>query len=149
MKKLIGLMALAVLAAAVAQAGGACCGDKAEAKAEAKAQVTCPIMGGAVNTNIFADVKGCRVYVCCEACKAKVLAEPDQALAKIKENGEMAACAPCDKCGQPMDKCGCKGAHSKDKAACAAKKAEGACGMKAEEPKAEEPKAETPETEAK
>jgi len=53
-----------------------------------KMQQTCLVMGGAVNTNVYVDVKGCRVYACCGDCVAKIKADPDKCLAKIGESGE-------------------------------------------------------------
>jgi|GEM_PF-2348125 len=72
--------------------------EPAETKVpEAKAQATCPVMGGLVDKNIFVDVKGYRLYVCCNSCIAKVKADPDKYLAIIKANGETPAKAPASK----------------------------------------------------
>ncbi len=101
MKKLIGLMALVLLAAVAVRAGEGCCDKKA--KADCKPQMTCPISGEPVQKDIFVDVKGFRVYLCCEKCKAAVEADPDAALAKIKANGETAACTP--RAAGDKDKC--------------------------------------------
>ena len=120
MKKLIGLMTLVLLAAVAVRAGEGCC-DKKD-KADCKPQVTCPIMGEPVKKNIFVDVKGFRVYVCCEACKAAVEADPDAALARIKANGETVACTP--RAAGDKDNC------STDKAACTAKDKAGCCTVK-------------------
>lgn len=70
---------------------------------EAKPQSKCPVMGGAVNKENYVDVKGFRIYVCCPGCLAKVKADPDAAIAKIKTNGETPEIAPvvlCKACGQ-------------------------------------------------
>ena len=64
------------------------------APAETKPQVTCPVMGGKANEKVFVDVKGFRVYLCCEGCAAKVKEDPDKYLAKIKENGQTVAKTP-------------------------------------------------------
>ena len=65
----------------------------------AKAQTTCPVMGGKVNKTLYADVKGYRVYVCCKACIAAVKAEPEKYLAKVREKGETPEPLTCPKCG--------------------------------------------------
>ncbi len=76
-----------------------CGGDKGVA---AKPQTLCPIMGGKCSKDIFVDVEGCRIYVCCQDCVAKVKADPKAALAKIKANGEQpeCVCVVCAKCGE-------------------------------------------------
>jgi hypothetical protein len=53
-----------------------------------KPQTKCPIRGGAINRKLFADVEGYRIYVCCSPCLAKVRADPQAAIAKIRANGE-------------------------------------------------------------
>jgi len=70
---------------------------------QAQPQSKCPVMGGKTDKKDHVDVKGYRVYVCCPACIAKVKADPDAAIAKIKANGEVPEPAPvvlCKRCGQ-------------------------------------------------
>lgn len=55
-----------------------------------KPQATCPIMGGAINKKLYADVQGQRIYVCCRGCLAPVKADPDKAFATLQKNGEYA-----------------------------------------------------------
>lgn len=86
------------------------CKTRSTAKKALKPQTTCPVMGGKIDKSQYVDVKGKRVYVCCTACIAKVKAEPDKYLAKIKANGETPEKAPvilCGKCGEikGRDKC--------------------------------------------
>lgn len=74
-----------------AQAAPAVCGPAGCAIAlapQAKAQITCPVMGGKINKKMYADVKGYRVYVCCAGCTTAVKADPDKYIKKIKDNGE-------------------------------------------------------------
>lgn len=59
-----------------------------------KPQATCPVMGGDINKDLFVDVQGKRIYVCCPGCLATVKADPAAALKKIAENGETAEDAP-------------------------------------------------------
>ena len=86
-------------------AGPACCGGgaaKGAASAKnAKPQTLCPVTGEKIDKSLYADVKGYRVYVCCKGCIAKVKADPDKYLAKIKADGETPAKSPlCPKCGE-------------------------------------------------
>ena len=55
--------------------------------AEGKAQTTCPVMGGKIDKAQYADVDGVRVYVCCPGCVAKVKADPEKYIAKLKAEG--------------------------------------------------------------
>ncbi len=57
-------------------------------------QTTCPIMGGKINKQLFADVNGKRIYVCCAACIEKIKADPDAALKKLADKGQAPEPAP-------------------------------------------------------
>ena len=46
-------------------------------------QEKCPVMGGKVNKNIYADYKGRRVYFCCESCKRTFAKDPEKYLGKL------------------------------------------------------------------
>jgi len=48
-------------------------------------QTTCPIMGGAINKDIFTEYKGKKVYFCCLPCKGKFKAEPEKYVAKLPQ----------------------------------------------------------------
>jgi YHS domain-containing protein len=48
-------------------------------------QTTCPVMGGAINTSIFTEYKGKKVYFCCADCKEKFEKEPEKYLAKLPQ----------------------------------------------------------------
>lgn len=50
-------------------------------------QSKCPVMGGEINKQVYADYRGSRVYFCCPGCKEPFLANPDSFLAKLKEEG--------------------------------------------------------------
>ena len=86
--------------------------------AKVKPQSTCPVMGGKVNRNIYADVNGYRIYVCCAGCVSKIEEEPDTYIQKIKDAGETPAKAPkviCGKCGEIK---GTEACCDKDAAVC-------------------------------
>jgi YHS domain-containing protein len=48
-------------------------------------QATCPVMGGAINENIFTEYQGKKVYFCCPPCADKFKANPEQYLAKLPQ----------------------------------------------------------------
>lgn len=59
-----------------------------------KTQTRCPVEGGVIKTNLFADVDGKRVYFCCKGCPEKFSANPAPYLEKMKEAGVTLAPAP-------------------------------------------------------
>lgn len=52
-----------------------------------KSQTNCPVMGGKINKDIFADHKGLRVYFCCPACIDQFKADPEKYLKEMREKG--------------------------------------------------------------
>ena len=52
-----------------------------------KAQTTCPVMGSAVNTNLYVDYDGKRIYVCCKECLETVKKDPAKYISKLENNG--------------------------------------------------------------
>ena len=48
-------------------------------------QTVCPVMGGAINKNMFTEYKGKKVYFCCAGCKEKFEKEPEKYLAKLPQ----------------------------------------------------------------
>jgi YHS domain-containing protein len=53
----------------------------------AEPQTTCPVMGGKINKEIYADYQGKRIYFCCAACPSQFKKDPEKYLAKLKEMG--------------------------------------------------------------
>jgi YHS domain-containing protein len=51
----------------------------------ASLQTKCPVMGGAVNKKLYADVEGKRVYVCCRGCIGAIKSDPDKWLKKLAD----------------------------------------------------------------
>jgi len=112
-------MALLIFASALfAQEKEWTCGTGActVAAAQSKPQTKCPVMGGKINKNLFVDVKGYRLYACCTGCVAKLKADPDTYVKKIKANGEepvllaSLTCACGQAKGSPACKVACAGA---------------------------------------
>ncbi len=54
----------------------------------AAAQTTCPVMGGPINKQIYADYKGERVYFCCNGCPSQFRQNPEKYLQKLKAMGQ-------------------------------------------------------------
>lgn len=54
----------------------------------AAAQTTCPVMGGMINTNLYADYKGERVYFCCMGCPPQFEKDPEKFIKKMKKMGQ-------------------------------------------------------------
>jgi len=48
-------------------------------------QTTCPVMGGAINKDMFTEYKGKKVYFCCPGCKEKFEAKPEDYIAKLPQ----------------------------------------------------------------
>lgn len=53
-----------------------------------KPQETCPVMGGKISKEYFADYNTKRVYFCCPACIEKFNKEPEKYLKKLDKMGE-------------------------------------------------------------
>ena len=52
-----------------------------------KAQTTCPIMGGKIDKNVFADYEGKRVYFCCAGCVAEFKKDPATHVKAMEDQG--------------------------------------------------------------
>ncbi len=48
-------------------------------------QKTCPVMGGAINKELYTEYKGKKVYFCCGGCKEKFEKEPEKYLSKLPQ----------------------------------------------------------------
>ena len=54
-------------------------------QAKSSEQVTCPVMGGPINKDIYTEYKGKNVYFCCPMCKGKFEADSDAYLEKLPQ----------------------------------------------------------------
>ena len=50
-------------------------------------QTMCPVMGGKIDSTVFADIEGQRVYFCCKGCPEKMKADPDKYFKKTAAEG--------------------------------------------------------------
>lgn len=72
----------------VKQNSGKCsiCGTKL-IKKEMHKQENCPIMGGKIDKNIFADHNGLRIYFCCNNCIESFKKDPAKYINDLREKG--------------------------------------------------------------
>ena len=81
-----------------------CCSkSKAEKKEKVKQetvqkaevnQTVCPVMGGEINKEIYADNNGKRVYFCCQKCLNTFQKNPEKYMEKLEEEGVTLENAP-------------------------------------------------------
>jgi YHS domain-containing protein len=69
---------------------------KAAAEQTVKKQTVCPIMGGAVDTAVYADANGKRVYFCCKGCPAEFKKDPAKYIDKLEKSGVTLDKTPAD-----------------------------------------------------
>ena len=58
-----------------------------EAVKELKNQTVCPVMGGKIDSTVYTDIQGQRVYHCCSMCSNNLKAEPDKFFKKAEDAG--------------------------------------------------------------
>jgi len=58
-----------------------------ETKVVFKNQTHCPVMGGKIDSTVYTDIQGQRVYHCCPMCSKKLKADPDKYFEKAAEEG--------------------------------------------------------------
>ncbi len=51
-----------------------------------KPQTVCPVMGGKIDKNVYADYQGQRIYFCCPSCVESFFNEPEKYMNKLHEN---------------------------------------------------------------
>lgn len=83
MRKSIAWIVLLVFAVACL-AGAALAAEKSST---GNPQQFCPVMGGKINKDLYADYEGKRVYFCCPGCREQFLKDPRKYLKKLQEQG--------------------------------------------------------------
>jgi YHS domain-containing protein len=86
MKSLCVPLVLALALCAVSAAATAQTTDAKAGKAITP-QTTCPVMGGKIDKNQYADYQGKRVYFCCPDCKATFDEDPAKYVKKLEDAG--------------------------------------------------------------
>ena len=82
--------------------------DAEEDEDEGVAQTQCPVMGGEINKEFYADHDGKRVYFCCQGCVETFKKDPEKYLEKMEAEGVVLEDAPveqtaCPVSGKPID----------------------------------------------
>jgi YHS domain-containing protein len=54
-----------------------------------KNQTHCPVMGGKIDSTVYTDIQGQRVYHCCPMCSGKLKEDPDKYFKKAAAAGVM------------------------------------------------------------
>jgi YHS domain-containing protein len=54
---------------------------------KATPQTDCPVMGGKINKEIYADYEGKRVYFCCEGCIDVFKKDPKKYVKQLEDKG--------------------------------------------------------------
>ena len=77
-----------------------------ETKAVFRNQTHCPVMGGPIDSTVYTDIQGQRVYHCCPMCSAKLKADPDKYFMEAAEQGILFENiqTTCPVSGEPIDK---------------------------------------------
>ena len=50
-------------------------------------QTVCPVMGGEINKEVYADYNGKRVYFCCQGCLSTFKKNPEKYMKKLEDGG--------------------------------------------------------------
>ena len=85
------------------------CESKKSEKTEEIKQVNCPVMGGEVSKDFYADYNGKRVYFCCENCVEEFKKNPEKYMQQMNEKGVVLEDAlgkqeNCPVSGKPINK---------------------------------------------
>ncbi len=54
---------------------------------ESRPQTTCPVMGGKINKEVYADYEDKRVHFCCKGCIAEFQKDPAKYIKKLEDEG--------------------------------------------------------------
>ena len=57
----------------------------AQPVAQVAEQTTCPVMGGAIDKNVFIEHQGKKVYFCCNGCPDTFKANPEKYISKLPQ----------------------------------------------------------------
>lgn len=94
------IQALILVLTLIAFAAGSLWATDARAAAEVKpapqatTQAKCPVLGGDINKQVYADYKGKRIYFCCSGCDTEFWKDPEKYMKKLEEQGVTLETAP-------------------------------------------------------
>jgi len=83
MKKWIAV-SLLILFTAASVAAPVSASQKA---AKGEPQTICPVMGGKIDKNVYADYRSKRVYFCCESCREQFMQNPEKYIETMEAEG--------------------------------------------------------------
>ena len=107
MKRITMIMTLAALMKiAAAVFAGEADQKPVEKPKELKNQTHCPVMGGVIDSTVYTDIQGQRVYHCCPMCSKDLKADPDKFFKKAAKDGIVFENIQtvCPVSGEPIDK---------------------------------------------
>ncbi|HMP75560.1 MAG TPA: efflux RND transporter periplasmic adaptor subunit [Kiritimatiellia bacterium] len=58
-----------------------------DGKSATRPQTHCPIIGGAIDREVFVDYRGLRIYFCCPGCDEDFLKDPEAMLSRMRAEG--------------------------------------------------------------
>jgi Cu(I)/Ag(I) efflux system membrane fusion protein len=61
--------------------------ERGAGSGEPKLQTLCPVMGGEINKEVFADYHGLRIYFCCAGCDSTFREDPEKYLKQMEAEG--------------------------------------------------------------
>jgi len=91
------LLIVGVFASSVALADGEDKGGDTTEPAK-KPQLACPIMGRAINKDLYVDSNGWRVYACCKGCVARMKDDPAKYVKELQDAGVQLEQTPQTRC---------------------------------------------------
>jgi YHS domain-containing protein len=84
-RKINALILALTLVAFAAGAVWAATGTKTDPPAIT--QTKCPVLGGDINKQVYADSNGKRIYFCCNGCDGQFKQNPEKYMKKLEEAG--------------------------------------------------------------
>jgi YHS domain-containing protein len=80
-------------------------GDKPLRPEDLKPQTLCPVMGNAIDSTVYTDYQGQRVYFCCPGCIETFLANPDTYFVQAAKDSVLfrSVQTVCPVMGNPVD----------------------------------------------
>jgi YHS domain-containing protein len=55
--------------------------------ADPKPQTLCPVLGGNINKQVYAEYQGKRIYFCCSGCITEFQKDPEKYMKKLEAEG--------------------------------------------------------------
>ncbi len=81
------IKALILVLTLAAFAAGSVWAADAKPAPPAMTQTKCPVLGGNINKQVYADYQGKRIYFCCAGCDQEFKQNPEKYMKKLEEQG--------------------------------------------------------------